>query len=122
MKTKTYFYAFLGIYIVFITVLGIKSFRQNFPVRHSTYLTRIMVKNESKNMIKNLRLEGVNKNIRLVLDREVKSGGSTNIDINCGMFKVYYEDNSGHGCDWGRIDTCKETIIALKEKCPHNNN
>lgn len=118
MKIRIYFYAFLGVYVISMGILAVNSFRQNFPVRKSSYLTRITIKNESKKAIKTLNLIDAKDNVLSVLDQEIEAGDSTKIDINCGVFTVHHKDNKGNGCNWGKIDTCNETTIIIKAKCP----
>ena len=85
--------------------------------KKSTYLTRITVKNESKSEIVKLNLIDAAGNIKAVLDQNLKTKDSTYFDINCGIFIITHEDMTGKGCNWGSIDTCKEFIITIREKC-----
>lgn len=117
MRSKIYFYSLLGLCIVVTITMFFFSFRQNFPIKKSTYLTRIIIKNESKNAIIKLNLIDEAGNINTVLDQNLKTKDSIDIDINCGIFTVTHEDSAGNACNWGSIDTCKEVIIIIKEKC-----
>lgn len=118
MRSKVYFYSLLVLCLITVIIAFFFSFRQNFPIKKSTYLTRITIKNESKNTVITLTLIDAKGKQNSILDQKLKAGDNLDIDINCGIFTVKHEDSAGNGCDWGSIDTCKDFIIMIKEKCP----
>lgn len=118
MKNKVFFQTLLGIGVAIVVAFSLLSFTQSDTYRNKVSVVKLTIKNESTKTVKSVTLTDSDENLSSILNKELKPGESVKVEVTCGNYVVQHEDTEGNSCDWGAMNTCKETTITIKAKCP----